>query len=71
ANKWKIGKFKYIRIATDLSCVILGMILFLLGDGKISDIPTFVGIGTILTAFFMGPLIDYFNRTVCIPFLHR
>ena len=23
-NKWKLGKFKYIRIATDLVCVVLG-----------------------------------------------
>ena len=64
AYKWKIWKFKYIRICTDLVCVILGIVLFMLGNGAIKDIPAFVGVGTILTAFFMGPLIDFFNRKV-------
>ena len=70
-NKWKLGKFKYIRIATDLVCVILGAVLFILGKGKIKDIPTFIGVGTILTAFFMGPLIDFFNRKIAIPMLNK
>ena len=68
-NKWKIGPFKYIRIATDVSCVLLGIAMFLLGGGALSDIPAFVGVGTILTAFVMGPLIDFFNRKVAIPML--
>ncbi|WP_458407879.1 YczE/YyaS/YitT family protein [Anaerotignum sp.] len=71
ANKWMIGKFKFIRIMTDVACVILGIVLFILGKGNISDIPAFVGVGTILTAFFMGPLIDFFNRKVSGPFLER
>ena len=29
-----------------------------------------VGIGTIITAFFMGPLIELFNKTVARPFLY-
>jgi len=70
-NKWKLGKFKYIRIATDLVCVILGAVLFLLGKGAIKDIPAFIGVGTILTAFFMGPLIDFFNRKIAIPLLNK
>ena len=69
AYKWKIWKFKYIRICTDLVCVILGIVLFILGNGAIKDIPAFVGIGTILTAFFMGPLIDFFNRKVACKIL--
>ena len=71
ANKWKLGKFKYIRIATDAVCVVLGITLFLLSDGKSSAIPTFVGLGTILAASSMGPLIDFFNRKVSIPFLEK
>ena len=70
-NKWKLGKFKYIRICTDVVCVILGVCLFLLGKGGIRDIPTFAGIGTVLTAFFMGPFIDFFNRKVSIPMLNK
>ncbi len=70
-NKWKLGKFKYIRIATDIVCVILGAVLFIIGKGEFKDIPTFIGVGTILTAFFMGPLIDFFNRKVAIPMLNK
>lgn len=70
-NKWHIGQFKYIRIVTDLICVILGAILFLLGGGTISEIPTIIGIGTIVTAFFMGPLIELFNQKVAIPLLNK
>lgn len=71
ANKWKLGKFKYIRIATDAVCVVLGITLFMLGGGKISAIPAFVSVGTILAASSMGPLIDFFNRRVSIPFLEK
>jgi len=55
-------KFQYCRIATDLFCVIVG---FLLGANFTAG---YTGIGTIVTAFFMGPLIAFFNRTVAIPF---
>lgn len=68
-NKWHIGQFKYIRIVTDVICVVLGAVLFLLGGGKLSAIPTIIGVGTIITAFFMGPLIEVFNRKVAIPML--
>lgn len=51
--------FRYVRIGTDLICVGIG---FALG--------AVVGIGTLVTALFMGPLIDFFNRTVARPFLH-
>ena len=71
ANTWKIGKFKYIRICTDVVCVILGIAMFLIGKGAVAQIPTFVGVGTILTAFFMGPLIDFFNRKFSVPFLQK
>lgn len=71
SDKWKQGKFKYIRICTDVVCVVLGIAMFLLGKGETNQIPTFVGVGTILTAFFMGPLIDFFNRTVSVPILER
>ena len=71
SNTWKIGKFKYIRICTDVVCVILGIVMFLIGGGAVAMIPTFVGVGTILTAFFMGPLIDFFNRKFSIPFLNK
>jgi len=71
SGKWKLGKFKYIRIATDLVCVILGIVLFLLGGGQANQIITIVGVGTIITAFFMGPLIEFFNEKIARPFLAK
>lgn len=69
SNTWKKGQFKYIRIATDLVCVIVGVGLFLLGGGGFRAIPTIAGIGTIITTFFMGPLIEFFNKKVARPLL--
>lgn len=70
-NTWKIGKFQYIRVCTDLVCVVAGAGIFLLGGGKVGEIPTIIGIGTIITAFFMGPLIEFFNEKVARPFLKK
>ena len=69
SNTWKMGKFKYIRIATDFVCIALGIGLFLLSGGAVSGITAFVGLGTILTAFFMGPLITWFNQKISTPLL--
>jgi len=68
-NKWKIGKFQFIRIATDLVCVLIGGGLFLLAGNSIKEIPTIIGVGTIITAFFMGPLIEFFNVHIARPLL--
>ncbi len=48
--------FRLCRIGTDLLCTAVG---FALGAT--------VGVGTLVTAFFMGPLIAFFNRTVAEP----
>ena len=53
------GPFRLIRIGTDLVCVIVG---WLLGGT--------VGVGTLVTAFCMGPLIDFFNRKAARPMLY-
>lgn len=50
--------FRFIRICTDLICVAVG---FALGF-----VP---GIGTVITAFFMGPLISWFIVRAAKPFL--
>ncbi|MCR5318073.1 MAG: hypothetical protein K6E22_07575 [Treponema sp.] len=68
-NTWKKGKFQYVRIITDIICVFLGVVLFILAGGKLSEVPTIAGIGTIITAFFMGPLIEFFNVHVARPIL--
>ena len=70
SENWKVGPFKYIRIVTDLICVAGGVVLYLLGGHKVTEILAVAGPGTIITAFFMGPLIDYFNRTAAQPFLY-
>lgn len=69
SSKWKWGRFKYVRICTDLVCVLAGCILFVIAGNPVSMIPTIAGIGTIITAFFMGPLIDLFNRKIAMPML--
>lgn len=69
SSKWHWGKFKYIRIITDLVCVAAGCILFVLAGNALGKIPTIAGAGTIITAFFMGPLIDFFNVKIARPLL--
>ena len=71
SGKWKLAPFQYCRIATDIVCVVCGVALFLLAGGAVGMIPTIAGVGTIITAFFMGPLIEYFNRTVARPMLAK
>jgi uncharacterized membrane protein YczE len=69
AYKWKAAPFQYCRIISDLICVILGVVLFLLSGEPLSGLAEVVGIGTIITAFFMGPLIEFFNVHIARPFL--
>ena len=71
AEKWHITKFQYCRMITDFVCVIVGIILFLIAKGKISEVLNFAGIGTIITAFFMGPMIEFFNIKVSRPLLRE
>ena len=71
SGKWKLGQFQYVRICCDLVCVILGVGIFLLSGGKLSQVTAIAGIGTIITAFFMGPLIQFFNTHVAKPILEK
>ena len=71
SEKWKLGRFQFVRIATDAVCIVLGIALFCLGGGSVSEVFSFVGIGTVLTAFCMGPLIDLFNKKVSGRLLSR
>ena len=52
----KVARFQYCRIGSDIVCTITG---FLLGAT--------VGVGTLVTAFFMGPIIAFFNNRISIP----
>ncbi len=70
ANTWKLIQFKYCRIICDLICVAIGTVLFLVKGTTMSELFAVVGVGTIITAFFMGPLIDVFIRRLAQPFLN-
>ncbi|EMS70540.1 YczE/YyaS/YitT family protein [Ruminiclostridium cellobioparum] len=52
----KVARFQFCRIGSDFICTVCG---YLFGAT--------VGIGTLITAFFMGPVIAVFNRKVAIP----
>ena len=71
SGKWKLGQFQYVRICCDLVCVILGVGIFLLSGGALAKVPTIAGVGTVITAFFMGPLIQFFNTHVAKPMLEK
>lgn len=59
ARKWSFP-FKFVRIVCDLICVAVGTLSGLMP-----------GMGTLITAFFMGPLIEFFNHSFSEPFLNR
>ena len=61
--------FQFCRIITDSLCVLTGAALCLLSGMGVSQLFGVVGVGTVVTAFFMGPLIAFFNRTVARPML--
>ncbi len=71
SEKWHPASFRVCRIVCDLICVILGVVLFLVSGESISGLGQIIGAGTVITAFFMGPLIDFFNRKIAVPFLNR
>lgn len=58
--------FRFCRISTDLICVVIGTVCVLAGaiNGQMP------GLGTIITAFFMGPLIEFFNNVFSRPLLY-
>lgn len=70
SEKWKVLPFKYCRIVCDLVCVVLGVALFLGSGRSVSGLGEVIGVGTIITAFFMGPLIEFFNVHAAQPFLY-
>lgn len=61
--------FSVCRIIGDVTCVVLGASLCYAAGFSVYQIFEVVGIGTIITAFFMGPLISFFNRKVAEPIL--
>ena len=62
--------FPLCRVITDLVCVLAGAVLCLAAGFPFRRITGEVGVGTIITAFFMGPLIQFFNVRIARPFLY-
>ncbi len=58
ANDYKITQFRFCRITTDFICVLVG---FIFGAD--------IGVGTVITAFCMGPIIQFFNENFSEPLL--
>lgn len=58
ANKYKLCAFRICRITTDLICVITGFFCAVT-----------IGVGTVITALFMGPVIQWFNTHFSEPLL--
>ena len=63
--------FRVLRIMADFVCVLIGVLLCLAAGFSWKEIFASVGIGTIITAFFMGPLIDFFCHKIAQPFLDK
>ncbi|MDO5337837.1 MAG: hypothetical protein Q4E89_10375 [Eubacteriales bacterium] len=59
AYKYKLMAFRICRICTDLICVTVGFVFHVT-----------IGVGTVITALFMGPVIQWFNTNVSEPFLY-
>lgn len=59
--------YKWIRVITDIMVILVGLVvsggLTSLLNGDISGIKN-IGIGTIITAFMMGPLVNFFSEKV-------
>ena len=71
SEKYQRIPFKFQRVLSDLVCITLGIVLIITSAGSINEIRKIVGVGTIITAFFMGPLIEYFNVHISRPFLNK
>ena len=62
SEKQKKVSFRVCRILSDLVCVTLGALLCRAAHMTWAQVTGVVGVGTVLTAFFMGPLISFFSK---------
>ena len=62
ANTWKKGCFRINRVLTDLCCVICGCLLLFISEVDFAGLAQSCGIGTLILAFGMGPVVDLVER---------
>lgn len=59
--------YKWLRVMTDIAVIIIGLVvsggLTSLLKGDVSSVKN-IGIGTIITAFMMGPLVNFFSKHI-------
>lgn len=63
--------FAACRVIGDLASVLIGTLFCVAAGFGLQQVLEVVGIGTVITAFFMGPLIEFFNVHVARPLLNR
>ena len=59
AYKYKVTAFRVCRIMSDSVCVIVGFLCHVT-----------IGVGTVITALFMGPVVHWSNTHIAEPFLY-
>ena len=62
SEKQQKVSFRLCRILSDLVCVTAGALLCRAAHMTWAQVTGVVGVGTVLTAFFMGPLIAFFSK---------
>lgn len=72
SQKTKIP-YKWVRVITDVSVILIGLTasgsLGALFSGNFGEIKN-IGVGTIITAFMMGPLVNFFSKHVSSKILN-
>ena len=72
SNKTKIP-YKWVRVFTDVTVITIGLVvsggLKGLISGDFSQIKN-IGVGTVITAFMMGPLVNFFSKHVSAKILN-
>ncbi len=59
AYKYRVTAFRVCRIVSDCVCVVVGFVCHVT-----------IGVGTVVTALFMGPVVQWCNTHISEPFLY-
>ncbi len=69
--KKKIMEYRYARILTDVVCLVLGSMLGIWATGVSGILGAQLGIGTLLTAFGMGPFVQFLRGRFFDPMVEQ